>query len=123
MLPAALERDRGIIVMCAVRRAIARPAALAALVQKLVDAGEIPAGAVPEDAPLDWLVRGDVDSVVAAAYKYVAAQPAVSCVLTGTANAEHLDDNVRAILGPPVPDDDRRRLVELFGPIGRKLGN
>jgi aryl-alcohol dehydrogenase-like predicted oxidoreductase len=123
VLPAALERDRGIIVMCAVRRAIARPATLAALVQKLVDAGEIPPGAVPEDAPLDWLVHDDVDSVVSAAYKYVAAQPAVSCVLTGTANAHHLEQNVRAILGPPVPDADRRRLVELFGPIGRKLGN
>ena len=123
VLPAALERDRGIIVMCAVRRAIARPDQLQALLQKLVDAGEIPASAVQAQAPLDWLIQGDVESVVAAAYKFAAGNPAVACVLTGTASAEHLEQNVRAILGPPIPAADRRRLHELFGPIGRKLGN
>jgi L-galactose dehydrogenase len=109
--------------MCAVRRAIARPATLSALIAQLEEAGKIPRGALPPDAPLDWLAHDEVESVVAAAYKFVAAHPAVSCVLTGTASVEHLEENVRAVLGPPLPDADRQRLLDLFGPIGRKLGN
>ena len=58
-----------------------------------------------------------------AAYKFAAPHPAVSCVLTGTASVEHLEENVRAVLGPPLPAADRQRLLELFRPIGRKLGN
>jgi len=62
-------------------------------------------------------------SVTAAAYKFAANHPAVSCVQTGTANVEHLEDNVQAILGPRLPVADHQRLAEVFGPIGRKLGN
>jgi aryl-alcohol dehydrogenase-like predicted oxidoreductase len=123
VLPAAAERDRGIIIMCAVRRAIARPASLQALIGQLKEAGDLPRDALPDEAPLDWLAHDDVESVVAAAYKFAAAHPAVSCVLTGTASIEHLEQNVRAVLGPSLPAADRRRLLDQFGPIGRKLGN
>jgi len=123
VLPAAARRDRGVIIMCAVRRAIARPTTLSALIAQLKEAAELPEDAIPAEAPLDWLVHGEVESVVAAAYKFAAAHPAVSCVLTGTASIEHLEQNVRAILGPPLPEADRERLRALFGPIGRKLGN
>jgi L-galactose dehydrogenase len=123
VLPAAARRDRGIIIMCAVRRAIARPAQLEGLIAQLKEAGDLPRDALPDQAPLDWLAHDDVESVVAAAYKFTAAHPAVSCVLTGTASVEHLQQNVRAVLGPPLPEADRQRLLDLFGPIGRKLGN
>src|SRR5262249_21651901 len=70
VLPAAAERDRGVIIMCAVRRAIARPTMLSALIAQLKEAGELPEDAIPAEAPLDWLVHGEVESVVAAAYKF-----------------------------------------------------
>jgi hypothetical protein len=47
----------------------------------------------------------------------------VSCVLTGTANVHHLEENVRDVLGPPLPPEDRERIVKVFGPIRRNLGN
>jgi aryl-alcohol dehydrogenase-like predicted oxidoreductase len=109
--------------MCAVRRAIARPDRLQALIADLKARGELSQDALPEDGPLDWLVHDGVDSVTAAAYKFAAEHPGVSCVLTGTANVEHLEENVRAILSPPLPAADRQRLVDLFGPIRRNLGN
>ena len=34
---------------------------------------------------------------------------------TGTANVEHLERNVAATLGPPLPEADAARLRELFG--------
>jgi aryl-alcohol dehydrogenase-like predicted oxidoreductase len=123
VLPEAQHKDVGIIVMCAVRRAIARPERLAALVADLKTRGDLPQEALPDRDPLGWLVHDAVDSVTAAAYSFAAGHPGVSCVLTGTANVEHLEENVRAALGPVLPDADRRRLIELFGPIRRNLGN
>jgi L-galactose dehydrogenase len=123
VLPEAARRDVGILVMCAVRRAIARPEQLRQVVAGLKDAGELDREALPDDGPLDWLVQDGVPSVPAAAYKFAAGGPGVSCVLTGTANPRHLEENVAAILGPPLPAADRERLVRLFGPIRRNLGN
>jgi L-galactose dehydrogenase len=122
-LAAAQRHDVGVLVMCAVRRAIANPEKLQELVAALKADGEIPADALPEMGPFDWLIQDGVESVAAAAYKFAAGHPAVSCVLTGTATLEHLEENVRAILGPPLPAAARRRLVETFLPIGRNLGN
>jgi aryl-alcohol dehydrogenase-like predicted oxidoreductase len=123
VLPEARRRDVGILVMCAVRRAIARPEQLRQLVVDLKAEGQLAADALPDDAPLDWLVGDGIPSVPAAAYKFAAGHPGVSCVLTGTANPHHLEDNVAAILGVPLPDAARERLVRLFGPIRRNLGN
>jgi aryl-alcohol dehydrogenase-like predicted oxidoreductase len=123
VLPEAHRRDVGILVMCAVRRAIARPAQLEALIADLKARGEIAQDALPDADPLGWLVHDGVDSVASAAYKFAAGHPGVSCVLSGTANAAHLEQNVAAILGPPLPDADRQRLLSIFGPIHRNLGN
>ncbi len=123
VLPEAQRRDVGILVMCAVRRAIARPEQLETLIASLKAGGELPLDALPEQGPLDWLVHDAIPSVPAAAYAFAAGHPGVSCVLTGTANVRHLEDNVASILGPPLPEADRERLVELFGPIRRNLGN
>jgi L-galactose dehydrogenase len=123
VLPEAARRDVGILVMCAVRRAIARPEQLRQVVAGLKDEGALAGDALPDEGPLDWLVKEGVPSVPAAAYKFAAGGPGVSCVLTGTANPGHLEDNVEAILGPPLPAADRERLVRLFGPIRRNLGN
>jgi aryl-alcohol dehydrogenase-like predicted oxidoreductase len=123
VLPEAKRRDVGVLVMCAVRRAIARPEKLTELVRELKARGELAQDALPDEEPLDWLVKGDVPSVTAAAYRYAAGHPGVSCVLTGTANVEHLEQNVRDVLGPALPQEDRERLRGLFGPVRRNLGN
>ena len=89
--------------MCAVRRAIARPEQLRQVVAGLKDEGALARDALPDEGPLDWLVKEGVPSVPAAAYKFAAGGPGSPCVLTGTANPGHLEDNVEAILGPPLP--------------------
>jgi aryl-alcohol dehydrogenase-like predicted oxidoreductase len=122
-LAAAQQHDVGVLVMCAVRRAIANPEKLQAVVAELKASGELAADALPETGPFDWLIGDGVESVAAAAYKFAADHPAVSCVLTGTATQSHLEENVRAILGRTLAPADRRRLVETFLPIGRNLGN
>ncbi|MGI8485900.1 MAG: aldo/keto reductase [Thermomicrobiales bacterium] len=122
VFPKAQRQDVGIMIMCAVRRKIAQSADLEGLMMDLKRRGEVPAS-VPAEAPLDWLLHGDVHSVTDAAYKFALGHPAVSSVLTGTASLQHLEANVAAILGDRLPEEDRERLTSLFGPIGRKLGD
>lgn len=123
VLAEAQRRDVGIMVMCAVRRRIGNPEKLRALVADLKASGDLAPDALPDDGPLDWLIHDDVDSVTTAAYRFAADHPGVSTVLTGTANAAHLEQNVRGLLGGPLPAADRQRLLATFGPIGRKLGD
>jgi aryl-alcohol dehydrogenase-like predicted oxidoreductase len=64
-------------------------------------------------------VQEGVRSVVAAGYKFAAGHPAVSTVLIGTGSVEHLEANVEAILGPPLPDEDVAGLRALFGTLAK----
>lgn len=122
VFPQAQHQDVGVMIMCAVRRKIARQGDLEALVVDLKQRGELPSS-VPNQRPLDWLIHDDVRSITDAAYKFAAGHPAVASVLTGTASQAHLDENVAAILGNPLAPVDRQKLKALFGPIGRKLGD
>lgn len=123
VLPMCLEKNVGVICMVAVRRALSRPEVLR---ERLADAkarGLIAKDALPDEDPLGFLIKGHVTSLPAAGYKYVAAHPAMGTVLTGTANIAHLEDNVKAILGPPLPEEDMARLREVFGEVWEPLGN
>jgi L-galactose dehydrogenase len=107
--------------MCAVRSILTDRVAVQAIVQGWQDEGLLAAGSVPPDAPLDWLLDEQTRTITDAAYKFAAAQPGVSSVLTGTGNVAHLDANTRAILGPPLPADRARRLLDVFGPVQRNV--
>ncbi len=123
VLPLAQANDVGVLVMCAVRRKIARQADLEAVVASLKRDGLIEPDELADEAPLDWLLHDGIERVTDAAYKYAANTPLVHSVLTGTASVEHLRENVDAVLGPPLPDADRERLKAIFAPTGRKLGD
>jgi L-galactose dehydrogenase len=114
VLPMAAARNVGVLNMASVRVKLSDPTQLEALLADWKAAGKLPADALPERDPLGFLVHGDVDSVVSAGYRFAAAPEAVSTVLTGTANLEHLKRNVTALLGPPLPEEDAARLRALF---------
>jgi L-galactose dehydrogenase len=122
ILPEARKRDVGVMGMFAVRRALSDAARLEESIGDLKERGIIAADAVADNGPLDWLVGGDVDSVTSAGYKFVAGHPDISSVLTGTGNVSHLEANVRAVLGPPLPDEHRKRLSEVFGGVEDPMG-
>ena len=56
-------------------------------------------------------------SVIAAGYKFGIGHDAISTLLIGTGNVEHLEENVETILGRPLPDEDVQRIREIFGPL------
>ncbi len=123
LLQSAASANIGIIVMVAVRRTMANPRRLNETIADLKTKGLLAHDAVPSEKPLDWLIHEDVDSIPEAAYRYVLEPPAVSTVLTGTSNPDHLDANVAGMAKGPLPISDRQRLQALFGNLDLGLGD
>lgn len=121
--PQCLEHNVGVFIMFAVRRVLAVRERLEETVADLKRRGLVAADALPDARPLDWLIHGNVDSVPSAAYKFTAMHPAVSTVLSGTANLEHFESNLHALEDPTLPEDDYARLHDLFGQVIDPIGN
>ena len=117
-MPLAEENGVGVLNMASVRIKLPIPALLEKLIAEWKDKGYIASDSIPAQDPLGWLVHDDVDSVVSAAYKFAADHPAVSSVITGTSNPEHLESNIAALEEPRLHDGDSTRLRILFGDIG-----
>jgi len=116
-LPLAEKHNVGVLNMASVRVKLTRPDELQELIAEWKQRGAIPPDSLPDQDPLGWVVRGDVDSVVSAGYKFAADHPAVSTVITGTSRIENLERNVAALEQPVLPAEDKERLVELFGEL------
>ena len=116
-MPLAVENGVGVLNMASVRIKLPIPALLEELIAEWKDKGYIAPDSIPAQDPLGWLVYDDVDSVVSAAYKFAADHPAVSSVITGTSNPEHLESNIAALEEPRLQDGDSTRLRLLFGDI------
>jgi L-galactose dehydrogenase len=115
------HKNIGTLIMFAVRRALSQPAVLRQVVRELASAGVIPHTAASED-PLGFVLDG-ATSVVEAAYRFCRHEPGADVVLTGTGSAEHLRDNVGALTLPPLPEQMRQRLAQLFGNVDTVTGN
>ena len=124
VFPGTRAKSIAVEVMFAVRRALSRPEELARIVQELVEQGRLDGDDVDADDPLGFLVHeGGAPSVVDAAYRFTRHEPGCHVVLTGTGNVEHLEQNVRSITAPPLPDADLARLRTLFGHLDHLSGN
>src|SRR5690606_23897026 len=85
VLPAAQEKNLGVMAMYAVRGALARTETLDNLVRELIERGEVSADVAAEVGDLtSLLVRGGVaGSLTEAAYRFCRHTPGISVVLTG----------------------------------------
>ena len=117
ILPLAIEHNVGIVNMAAARIRLPDPDLLEQTVAEWKEAGYLEPDSLPEKDPLGWLVHDDVESVVAAGYKFAADHPAVDTVLTGTSNLDHLEQNARALERPSLNAADSQRIIDLFSHI------
>jgi len=114
VFPHALDQGIGVLIMFGVRILFSEPGRLAREVNRLVDAGQLPATLRGED-PLGFLIHdGGAHSVIDAAYRYCRHTAGADVILFGTGSADHLRANVNSILGPPLPAKDVEQLETLF---------
>jgi L-galactose dehydrogenase len=121
VLPLAQQKNVGVVIMCAVRTVITTPDMLHETIRQWKNEGALARDAVSDEAPLDWVLGPGRETLAEAAYKFAAESPAVSTVLTGTANVAHLEANLRAILGPPLAEAVSQRLRDIFIPAQRNV--
>lgn len=116
ILPETARRGIGTLNMFAVRRALSRPDRLRETIAGLLADGLLAAGSVDPNDPLDFLrAPGVADSVTEAAYRFCRYTPGMDVVLTGTGSVEHLEQNLRSLAGPALPEEVLGRLEGLFG--------
>ncbi len=123
VLAETARRNTGVLCMFAVRDALSRPEKLRQTVAELIEQGAIPRDAVDADNPLGFVTDGGAaQTLPEAAYRFCRAEPGMHVVLSGTGNPDHLEENVAAILKPPLPLEVRERLVELFAGVDSVSG-
>ncbi len=119
-----LEKNIGVLIMFAVRRALSQPAELKKVVTQLKQKGEVRPDSCDSENPLDFLTQEDKASTIPeAAYRYCRYEPGAHVVLTGTGNPEHLQANLDSLLKPPLVQADLQRLQEIFGNVDSVSGN
>jgi len=122
VFPLTVKNNVATQIMFAVRRALSQPAALAEMVQELVQQGLVTG--IDAADPLHFVRdHKEVASIVQAAYRFCRHEPGATVVLTGTGNAEHLESNVDAILAPRLPDKVLTDLERYFGQVDSVSGN
>lgn len=114
IIPEARRLEVGTLVMCAMRGFFANTDAINEITCRLM----LQDPPSRDGTPLDFLVHETgASSLVDAAYRYARHEPGNDVVLFGTGNSDHLRANINALLQPPLPADDRRRIKELFGTL------
>tara|TARA_Y100000588_G_scaffold177449_1_gene191451 strand:+ start:13639 stop:14592 length:954 start_codon:yes stop_codon:yes gene_type:complete len=122
VFPMCIEKQIGTMGIFTVRNAFSKPGSLEDTVKRLKQRGLLDEK-VPDVNPLGWLLDDEEPSLVSAAYRFSAGNPALSTIMTGTINPDHLEGNVRTIQKPPLPNEKLSRLRDLFGHLSEVVGN
>ena len=118
VFPRTQAKQIGALGMFAVRTALSQPSRLKKLLADLEHTGQIAPEVSQADDPLGFLTHGGkATSIPEAAYRYCRYEPGIDVVLTGTGEVEHLKANVAALLKPPLVQEDRQRLAQIFGTV------
>lgn len=100
VLPLAQKRNVGILAMAPVRTSLRNSAEATARINQFIDQGLLSIPRPQPDDPLGMGAVGEpVPGLTRAAYRFAAAHEAVSTVLIGTGNLDHLKANVADLLG------------------------
>ena len=124
VFPLTQKSGVGVLDMFAVRRALSQPQRLKEMCAELVEKGAIEKTALDLDDPLGFLLKEtDAATLPEAAYRFCRHERGVDVVLTGTGNADHLKENIAAILKAPLPQASLEKLARLFGGLDYLTGN
>ena len=112
---ATIEKDIGVLIMFALRRALSRPDKLRETLTVLIANGEIDRAEIDMENPLGFLLAdGAAASIPDAAYRFCLAEAGAHVILSGTGNPQHLAANLASFARPPLPPEHLARLKQLF---------
>ena len=124
VLPLAKTRNVGVLNMFAVRRGLSQPERLRQICAELIAKKQVAKEVLDGGDPLRFLLdESDAATIPEAAYRFCRHEPGIDIVLFGTGNPDHLNENVSAILKPPLPQSVRDRLQTIFGDLDHLTGN
>ena len=105
VFPTTSSKQIGVMAVCPVDPPLCNPVQLQEWIETLKADGKLGEEALsPQDPVRGWIEEG-TEALTAASMQFVANQKAVDTVITGTVNPEHLESNVRAALGQPLPPE------------------
>ena len=123
VLSKTLERNTGVLVMFAVRKALSQPARLSEIWAELKQKGLVDGGS-SVGGPLDFLIKeGSSSTIPEAAYRFCRHEPGVHVVLSGTGSSDHLKANIESLTKPPLPEPVTARLRKIFARVDCVTGN
>jgi len=115
VLAKAIEKNIGILIMFAVRLALSRPKRLKQCIDELIEKKLIDPSVINNKDPLNFLIHEKgAESLVDAAYRFCRYEPGTHVILSGTGNLDHLKENIKYILKPPLPEKDVIKLKNIF---------
>ncbi|MBI4626194.1 MAG: aldo/keto reductase, partial [Verrucomicrobia bacterium] len=124
VFPLCRELNVGVFNVFTVRRVFSVPGRLQEVVRSLRERGVIAPDAVPNDAPLDWLMAdGTSESIIEAAYRYAAYTDGVTTIMNGANDIALLEQNIRSVHKGPLPVAACERLRAIFGRVAEPIGN
>ena len=101
--------------MFAVRLALSRPKRLRECLNELIERHQINPSEIDIEDPLKFLTyEGGAENLVDAAYRFCRYEPGTHVILSGTGNIDHLNENIKSILRPPLPNKDMADLKKIF---------
>jgi L-galactose dehydrogenase len=124
VFPATRARRIGTMCMFAVRWGLIQMEQARTLIGDLISRGEIDPAALDTANPLGFLLEdGHPIALTEAAYRFCRHSPGVDVVMTGTGDRRHLEDNLRAIALPPLPDAVVEKLRAAFAGVTSATGD
>jgi aryl-alcohol dehydrogenase-like predicted oxidoreductase len=124
VLAATREKDIGVLIMFAVRRALRDAAGLQEALADLRERGLLGPEERADGGALDFLIHdGGAASLQDAAYRFCRYEPGVHVVLSGTGSVSHLESNAASFDRPPLPAEEAARLREMFAEVDDVSGN
>ncbi len=123
VLRTAREKDIGVLIMFALRRALSGPDKLRATVRTLIERGEVNPDEIDSEDPLGFLpAEGSAVSIPDTAYRFCQAEAGAHVILSGTGNPGHLAANLASFARPPLPREDIQRLKHIFRDVTSVTG-
>jgi predicted aldo/keto reductase-like oxidoreductase len=107
----------GIMGMSPVRPPFCRPTELTQWLENLKIAGRLTTQALSAGDPLTTWIKAGPAALAANGIKFAAANHAVHTIVTGTANIDHLESNVKAILDPGLSPEIHNKLRAIYGAL------